>query len=49
VAAAHKVLVTYVPSAQASLDAAYAASLAKLPDGKAKTRASPSGPAPPTT
>ena len=37
VAAAHKVLVTYVPSAQASLDAAYAASLAKLPDGKAKT------------
>jgi len=36
-AAAHKVLVTYVPSAQASLDAAYAASLAKLPDGKAKT------------
>jgi hypothetical protein len=38
VAAAHKVLVTYVPSAQASLDAAYAASLAKLPDGKAKTR-----------
>jgi hypothetical protein len=38
VAAAHKVLVTYVPSAQASLDAAYAASLAQLPDGKAKTR-----------
>jgi hypothetical protein len=38
VAAAHKVLVTYVPTAQASLDAAYAASLAKLPDGKAKTR-----------
>jgi hypothetical protein len=38
VAAAHKVLVTDVPSAQASLDAAYAASLAKLPDGKAKTR-----------
>jgi hypothetical protein len=38
VAAAHKVLVTYVPSAQANLDAAYAASLAKLPDGKAKTR-----------
>ena len=38
VAAAHKVLVTYVPSAQASLDTAYAASLAKLPDGKAKTR-----------
>jgi len=38
VAAAHKVLVTYVPSAQASLDAAYVASLAQLPDGKAKTR-----------
>jgi hypothetical protein len=38
VAAAHKVLVTYVPSAQASLDAAYAASLAQIPDGKAKTR-----------
>jgi hypothetical protein len=38
VAAAHKVLVTYVPSAQATLDAAYAASLSKLPDGKAKTR-----------
>ena len=38
VAAAHKVLVTYVPSAQATLDAAYAASLARLPDGKAKTR-----------
>jgi hypothetical protein len=37
-AAAHTVLVTYVPSAQASLDAAYAASLAKLPAGKAKTR-----------
>lgn len=38
VAAAHKVLVTYVPSAQANLDAAYAASLAQIPDGKAKTR-----------
>jgi hypothetical protein len=38
VAAAYKVLVTYVPSAQASLDAAYAASLARIPDGKAKTR-----------
>ena len=38
VAAAHQVLVAYVPSAQASLDAAYAASLAQLPDGKAKTR-----------
>jgi hypothetical protein len=38
VAAAHKVLVTYVPSAQATLDTAYAASLAQLPDGKAKTQ-----------
>ena len=38
VAAAHKVLVTYSPYAQATLDAAYAASLAKLPNGKAKTR-----------
>jgi hypothetical protein len=38
VAAAHKVLVTYSPSAQATLDAAYAASLAQLPDGRAKTR-----------
>jgi hypothetical protein len=38
VAAAHKVLVTYSPYAQATLDAAYAASLARLPDGKAKTR-----------
>jgi hypothetical protein len=38
VAAAHQVLVTYVPSAQAALDAAYASSLAQLPDGKAKTR-----------
>jgi hypothetical protein len=38
VAAAHKVLVTYVQSAQANLDEEYAASLAKLPDGKAKTQ-----------
>jgi hypothetical protein len=38
VAAAHKILVTYVPSAQANLEAAYAASLAQLPDGKAKRR-----------
>jgi hypothetical protein len=38
VAAAHKVLVTYTPAAQATLDAAYAASLAQLPDGKAKAR-----------
>jgi hypothetical protein len=38
VAAAHQILVTYVPSAQAALDTAYTASLAQLPDGKAKTR-----------
>ena len=38
VAAAHEVLVTYVPSARATLDAAYAASLAQIPDGKAKTQ-----------
>ena len=37
VAAAHQVLVTYSPYAQATLDAAYAASLAQIPDGKAKT------------
>jgi hypothetical protein len=37
VAAAHEVLVTYSPYAQATLDADYAASLAQLPDGKAKT------------
>jgi hypothetical protein len=36
-AAAHKVLVSYSPSAQATLDTAYAASLAQLPQGKAKT------------
>jgi len=36
VAAAHEILVTYVPSAQAALDADYAASLAQLPDGPAK-------------
>jgi hypothetical protein len=38
VAAAHQVLVTYVPSAQATLDADYAASLAQIPDGRAKTQ-----------
>ena len=38
VAAAHQVLVTYVPSAQATLDADYAASLAQIPDGTAKTQ-----------
>lgn len=38
VAAAHKVLVTYSPDLQATLDADYADSLAQIPDGKAKTR-----------
>src|SRR5262252_6489258 len=38
VAAAHKVLVTYVPSAQAAMDAGYATSLAQIPDGTAKTQ-----------
>jgi hypothetical protein len=38
VAAAHEVLVTYVPSARATLDSTYAASLAQIPDGKAKVR-----------
>jgi hypothetical protein len=38
VAAAHKVLVTYSPYAQATLDERYAASLAQIPDGNAKTR-----------
>ncbi len=38
VAAAHKVLVTYSPYAQTTLDAAYATALAQIPDGKAKTR-----------
>src|SRR5262245_59669495 len=38
VAAAHRVLATYSPYAQATLDAAYAASLAQIPDGQAKTR-----------
>jgi hypothetical protein len=37
VAAAHKILVTYVPSQQATLDARYASSLAKIPAGPAKT------------
>ncbi|GAO08178.1 hypothetical protein TPA0598_03_06390 [Streptomyces lydicamycinicus] len=36
VTAAHRVLVTYFPASQASLDAAYAGSLAKIPDGRAK-------------
>jgi hypothetical protein len=39
VAAAHKVLLEYSPDAQhADLDTAYAASLAKIPDGDAETR-----------
>jgi hypothetical protein len=38
VAAAHKILVTYSPYAQAKLDSDYAASLAQLPDGKGKRR-----------
>jgi hypothetical protein len=38
VAAAHKVSVTYSPYAQSALDAAYATSLAQIPDGKAKAR-----------
>jgi hypothetical protein len=37
-AAAHKILVTYSPAAQAALDAKYAASLLKIPNSKAKTR-----------
>ena len=36
VAAAHEVLVTYFPYARATLDAAYASSLAQIPDGTAK-------------
>jgi len=35
-AAAHRVLVRYFPYAQAALDAAYATSLAQVPDGRAK-------------
>ena len=38
VAAAHEVLVTYVPSARAALDAAYAASMAQISDGTAKVQ-----------
>jgi hypothetical protein len=37
VAAAHRVLATYFPYAQTTLDAAYAASLAQIPAGNAKT------------
>ncbi|MET8030142.1 hypothetical protein [Streptomyces avermitilis] len=36
VTAAHHVLLTYFPASRAPLDAAYAASLAKIPEGKAK-------------
>ncbi|MGV1010497.1 MAG: hypothetical protein ACOYBY_18165 [Dermatophilaceae bacterium] len=36
VAAAHRVRATYFPYAQTTLDAAYADSLAQIPDGKAK-------------
>src|SRR6185437_9604976 len=38
VAAAYEVLVTYSPYAKTNLDAAYATSLAQIPDGKAKSR-----------
>lgn len=38
IAAAHKVLVTYSPEQSPMLDAANAASLADIPDGRAKTR-----------
>ncbi len=38
VAAAHRVLVTYSPEQAATLDAAYAASLADVPDGRAEDR-----------
>jgi len=37
VAAAHHVVVTYSPYARADLDTAYAATLATIPDGKAKS------------
>jgi len=37
VAAAHEILVTYSPYAQSNLDTAYAASLARISDGQAKT------------
>ncbi len=38
VTAAHEVLVTYTPYARAMLDSHYAASLAQIPDGPAKTK-----------
>jgi hypothetical protein len=37
VAAAHEILVTYVPTAQAALDASYAASLSAMRDGASKS------------
>jgi hypothetical protein len=37
VAAAHRVMVTYSPYAQSTLDASYAASLAQIPNSQAKT------------
>lgn len=37
-AAAHRILLTYFPASQARLDAAYTASLAKIPDGRAEDR-----------
>lgn len=37
VAAAHRILVTYSPYATTTLDTAYAASLATIPDGRSKT------------
>jgi hypothetical protein len=41
IAAAHKVLVTYSPNAQqADLDTSYTSSLAKIPDGQARLKAS---------
>lgn len=36
VAAAHRVLATYFPYAESTLDSAYSSSLAEIPDGKAK-------------
>lgn len=38
VSAAHRVLVTYSPEQQSVLDAAYASSLARIPDGLGKSR-----------
>jgi hypothetical protein len=38
VASAHQILVTYVPTAKATLDAAYTADLAQIPDSQAKDK-----------